>query len=119
MDDNQLNESMAKDLSEYQEKQMVPTNHERDVLFQVLDTWMHQRVKGFDLDHDLKHPDGELSLAAASYAASLPQLWPWTDGWYKPKDRRTNLLRATAFLLSEIVRLDAAAEDAELFAKGT
>jgi hypothetical protein len=85
------------------------------VLSDVLDAWIKQRDKGFDLKHDLLHSDGDLSRAAAAYALygttyananGLPSFWPWPD-WFNPEDRRSNLVRAAAFILSEIVRFDA------------
>jgi len=90
-------------------------DYERKVVSDVLDAWIHQREHGFDLEHDLSHNDGDLSRAAADYALhgthyakanGLPSLWPWGDGC-KPRDRRENLVRAAALLLSEIVRFDA------------
>lgn len=39
-----------------------------------------------------------------------PDLWPWEARHWKPKDRRSNLVRAGALILAEIERLDRAAE---------
>lgn len=65
--------------------------------------------------HDDEHRRGELALAAAAYCVhgldgpvSGPDLWPWAYEWWKPKGRRSNLVRATALLLAEIERLDRA-----------
>jgi hypothetical protein len=81
--------------------------------------------EGWDNDHDDNHQDGELALAGAAYAihglahglphASPPALWPWESHWWKPKDSRRNLIRAAAFLVAEIERLDrmAAAQQAQ------
>lgn len=66
-------------------------------------------------DHDdHEHNNGELSLAAASYALSSTALyggyikfiWPWGNGAWKPKSRRLDLVRAGALILAEIERLD-------------
>jgi hypothetical protein len=91
--------------------------------------------EGWTPEHDDQHDDGELSLAAACYSAHtgvdvaldhLPQpdrvsyrlqqaqdfvrqMWPWDRKWWKPKDRRSNLVRAGALILAEIERLDRAA----------
>lgn len=85
-------------------------------------------VEGFGREHDDKHADGELAAAAACYALGSPlksrmpaantwaweqsrkMVWPWGLEWWKPKDRRRNLVRAAALLLAEIERLDRAAE---------
>ncbi len=38
----------------------------------------------------------------------LRELWPWDWSWWKPKDRRRDLVRAAALLIAEIERLDPA-----------
>jgi hypothetical protein len=40
----------------------------------------------------------------------VPSMWPesWAGSWWKPKDRRRDLVRAAALLLAEIERLDRA-----------
>ena len=115
MTDDQINESMAKDPAAYHKARKCAADYERKVVSDVLDAWIHQRELGFDLEHDLSHNDGDLSRAAADYALhgthyakanGLPSIWPWGDQ-YKPQDRRSNLVRSAAFLLSEITRLDA------------
>lgn len=82
-------------------------------------------VEGWTPEHDDKHGDGELSCAAACYAAGDPdlvsngrQIWPWWDSnrtgrgpawlraWWKPADRRRDLVKAGALILAEIERLD-------------
>lgn len=68
--------------------------------------------EGWSAEHDYEHFNGDLSRAAACYAlhnsGSAPprDLWPWDMEWWKPKDRRRNLVRAAALLLAEIERLD-------------
>jgi hypothetical protein len=37
------------------------------------------------------------------------EIWPWDRKWWKPKDRRRDLVRAGALILAEIERLDRAA----------
>lgn len=96
-------------------------------------------AEGWDAAHDDEHGDGSLALAAACYAAPMatkgksetvdgsggrgetpvwtrkrfvvPLLWPdsWHATWWKPKDRRHDLVRAAALLLAEIERMDRAA----------
>jgi hypothetical protein len=84
--------------------------------------------KGWTPEHDDQHGLGELANAAACYAAThrafkavecvgrgyephtvYRDLWPWLDEWWKPSDRRNNLVRAGALILAEIERLDRAA----------
>ena len=85
-------------------------------------------VEGWTEDHDDRHDKGEMGDAAACYAATVRafageqyvgrayepymayrDLWPWDDNWWKPKDRRRDLVRAGALILAEIERLDRAA----------
>lgn len=81
-------------------------------------------VEGWGAKHDDKHLQGELALAASSYAYAaaapdrerdrllrgrpVPPQWPWAAHWWKPKDRRRDLIRAAALLVAEIERLDRA-----------
>ena len=89
--------------------------------------------EGWTPEHDDEHTDCSLSAAAACYArpfkieidgyglrfeelegetddytADMPLGWPesWTDGWWKPRDYRSNLVRAGALLAAEIDRID-------------
>jgi|GEM_PF-2414678 len=86
--------------------------------------------EGWTPEHDDKHGKGEMANAAAVYAhvATLSEgllssvvedpvrgradivvarrLWPWAVDWFKPKDRRSNLVRAGALIIAEIERLD-------------
>lgn len=75
-------------------------------------------IEGWTPEHDdVEHPHGEMSQAAATYALEatrdnhyrddgLPVTWPWSSGWWKPKDRRRNLIRAAALVVAEIERID-------------
>lgn len=86
-------------------------------------------AEGWTPQHDDKHSDGSMALAAACYACnaatwagrapSIPDSdytqfatpgyrWPWTRQWWKPKSQRSDLVRAAALLLAEIERLDRA-----------
>ena len=66
--------------------------------------------------HDDEHDEDQLAKAAIVYAAPdwLRQffeandisIWPWDRDWWKPKDRRRDLIRAAALLVAEIERLD-------------
>lgn len=68
-------------------------------------------TEGWTPEHDDHHLPNELALAAASYVCAdegdaPPAIWPWDWSWWKPKDRRRNLVKAGALILAEIERLD-------------
>ncbi len=87
---------------------------------------------GFSAARDDAHDKGELAGAAACYAlnacrpgsqdvaaavsAAMRAIWPWAPYWWKPGDRRHDLVKAGALILAEIERLDRAA--AKLAAAG-
>lgn len=90
---------------------MTETQAARDVL---AERERQKTVEGWTVEHDDKHNTGELAEAATCYAmpyrsyrdAVVNIAWPWDRGWWKPKDRRSNLVRAGALILAEIERLD-------------
>jgi hypothetical protein len=68
-------------------------------------------IEGWTPEHDDEHDEGDLAAAAACYSLNKTQigayiLWPWNSTWWKPRDTRSNLVRAAALLLAEIERLD-------------
>ena len=81
-------------------------------------------AEGWSDKHDDVHTSGEIAGAAACYAMhdlsfTIPNiklghtvamlvkdLWPWAQSWWKPTDRRRNLVKAAALLIAEIERLD-------------
>lgn len=92
--------------------------------------------EGWTPVHDDEHEQGEMAMAAACYAAHsststainygldsrrgifprlvsaqdfVGRMWPLAREWWKPKDNRSNLVRAAALLLAEIERIDRAA----------
>jgi hypothetical protein len=89
----------------------------------VLDERQRQvSMEGWTAEHDDEHPRGELALAASCYAEELPKpyrerhpmcpaRWPWSADFWKPKDYRSNLVRAGALILAEIERLDRASAE--------
>lgn len=120
------------------EDQLPPTLSAamRDVF---LERRRHIEVEGFTPEHDDQHRGRGMARAAACYAlfasvsdeareaTDLParmtttgkpisgwtaflELWPWARSWWKPKDRRRDLVRAGALIIAEIERLDRAAE---------
>jgi hypothetical protein len=75
-------------------------------------------VEGWRPEHDNTYTSGELVLAAGAYALygsypahaeDPPVIWPWAAAWWKPRDKRRNLVKAAALILAEIERLDRAA----------
>lgn len=95
----------------------------------------HQGGEGWTDAHDDAYKSSSMAAAAACYAyygslddkyrayehnrhlhrgpgilSVLSHMWPrsWTAAWWKPKDRRRDLVRAAALLLAEIERLDRA-----------
>jgi uncharacterized coiled-coil protein SlyX len=75
-----------------------------------------QSVEGWTPEHDDEHVRGEIASAAAAYAVAGLEggeaisigIWPWSREWWKPKDRRRDLVRAGALIVAEIERLDRA-----------
>jgi len=78
-------------------------------------------VEGWTHQHDDEHEETDacpLLAAAISYADHAwkheyaavmdwpPVTWPWDRSWWKPKDKRRDLVRAAALLIAEIERLD-------------
>ncbi|WP_142847267.1 hypothetical protein [Telmatospirillum sp. J64-1] len=77
-------------------------------------------VEGWTLQHDDKYDAGQLVAAACTYALEATfdgpraprwydMLWPWPLTWWKPKNKRRDLIRAAALIVAEIERLDRAA----------
>lgn len=87
-------------------------------------------AEGWTPEHDDAHSKGELAQAAGVYAlaagshdyrwvlqglpvndylAAAMKLWPWHKSWWKPTDRRRDLVKAGALIVAEIERLDRAA----------
>lgn len=81
--------------------------------------------EGWTSEHDNQHSNGELASAAACYAYNAgsndlnrrwnlghpPAPWPWATVWWKPTDRRRDLIKAAALIVAEIERLDRAAQE--------
>ena len=43
---------------------------------------------------------------SSTLSLDRPKAWPWHTSWWKPTDRRRNLIKAAALLIAEIERLD-------------
>ena len=74
-------------------------------------------VEGWTPENDDAYQSGDIADAAACYAMTSPRMrgdrsapfdWPWAGRWWKPTDRRRNLVKAGALILAEIERLDRA-----------
>lgn len=88
--------------------------------------------EGWTEEHDDAHRKGELVAAAMSYltnalvyalvrarkvmtiadlmersrTAPPTSQWPWDKKWWKPKTRRSNIVRSIAMLIAELERID-------------
>jgi hypothetical protein len=107
----------------------IVADHDDRRLKAVLDV-LGERLRqvdgeGWTPEHDDEYVLGEMAGAAGAYAlwdkagprvrsrwdrenGGIPNCWPWAPRWWKPKDRRSNLVRAGALILAEIERLDRA-----------
>ena len=72
-------------------------------------------AEGWTSEQDDAYNPGVLAEAGGIYALhafdpfrakEAPEGWPWSPGWWKPKDPRTNLVKAGALVLAEIERID-------------
>ena len=68
--------------------------------------------EGWTHGHDAKHLPSTLALAAQCYLdahgedAPCPDKWPFAHGWWKPKARIKNLIRAGALFLAAAERAE-------------
>jgi hypothetical protein len=75
-------------------------------------------AEGWTAEHDDAHANGELAKAAGCYALydnrkayprfMPPEPWPFDWCWWKPANRRRDLVRAAALIIAEIERMDRA-----------
>ncbi|HEJ3968946.1 TPA: hypothetical protein SL459_006590, partial [Pseudomonas aeruginosa] len=68
-------------------------------------------AEGWTPEHDDLYCAAELPRAAAAYILNgandeAPAIWPFSAKWWKPRDARSNYVRAGALILAEIERLD-------------
>ncbi|HFX0526298.1 hypothetical protein [Pseudomonas aeruginosa] len=76
-------------------------------------------AEGWTPEHDDLYCAAELPRAAAAYILNgandeAPAIWPFSAKWWKPRDARSNYVRAGALILAEIERLDRAAHGKEV-----
>jgi hypothetical protein len=100
---------------------LPPMTNSKSVIEEIAAERQRQiEQEGWTPAHDNQHDAGEMADAAACYAMTteirnltalgMPLrllVWPssWS-GWWKPKDRRRDLIRAAALIVAEIERLD-------------
>ncbi len=96
--------------------QVIGTCRQRVVKDVVEERQRQLTGEGFDVHHDAKYTKNELVRAAVCYALPAAmrvnaKFWPWAKKWWKPKDRRRDLVRAAALLIAELERMDRAQPD--------
>lgn len=97
--------------AERQEQEEVHSAAARDVL---AERRRQIEAEGMTTAGDDGYHAAELPRAAAAYILNgsndeAPCIWPWAKAWWKPRDARSNYVRAGALILAEIERLDRAA----------
>lgn len=101
---------------------------ERDALTSAAKDVLAERQRqityeGWTPEHDDAYQVGVLADAAACYLlnrhnaqgnarnlldTAFRYLWPWAASWWKPTDRRRDLVKAGALIIAEIERIDRA-----------
>lgn len=95
----------------------LDSNQSRGVSDVIVERQRQINIEGWSSDHDDQHSYGEMALAAGCYvmfgrcfnADNPPKYWPWDKKWWKPSDKRRNLVKAAALIIAEIERIDRAA----------
>lgn len=99
---------------------MVEVKHTRAAIDVLAERHRQVMVEGWTPEHDDKHDGGQMAQAAAAYAYEASRsdhqrdidrndpspIWPWDSEWWKPTDRRRDLVKAAALIIAEIDRLD-------------
>lgn len=68
-------------------------------------------VEGYDVKHDFSEPLNSIVAAAVSYAMcdidmkEAEAWWQWDFKYWKPKDRRRNLVRAGALIAAALDKM--------------
>ncbi len=62
--------------------------------------------EGWTPEHDDQWVSSQIADAASCYLEGSMWRWPWDKGWWKPTDRRRNLVKAGALIAAEIDRLN-------------
>lgn len=87
----------------------------------------HHSREGFTNAKDDQYAPGVLGAAGAAYAIAAsdkvhplfqkdstfytrsPDIWPWSENWWKPTNPRRALVKAAALIIAEIEKMDRAA----------
>ena len=78
-------------------------NAEHGASLIVRERQRQQYVEGYTAEHDqYEHNAGELARAGQAYEHNDVRLFPWAMQWWKPKDLRSNLIRAGALYQAEM-----------------
>ena len=81
-----------------------------DVIQEIMAERSKQQSYGFDAAHDDKYEADELLRASICYASDIGKgttlKWPWCSSWWKPRNRRCNLIRAIALLVAYVESTD-------------
>lgn len=97
----------------------APSDALRDIMAERL---RQITAEGWTHCNDDAYQTGDLANAAACYAMTAPMMdrdrtapaiWPWAASWWKPTNRRRDLIKAGALILAEIERLDRTAAPTE------
>lgn len=102
------------------------------IIYQIMAERERQISKEcWSIEHDDAHAKGEMARAAAMYALPEPYrqitilanhekqvqldryMWPWEASWWKPTNRRRDLIKAAALIVAEIERLSRADASAD------
>lgn len=84
-------------------------NNHKSKVVQEITTERQRQIEneGWSVGHDDDHHVSDLTDAALCYEDALgdfdspePNHWPWERKWWKPKDRRRNLIRSGALYLA-------------------
>ena len=101
-----------------------PAPVDREDIGRALADAMRERQRQVDAEgwisqHDDQYRNDELPRAAICYLLGNAGNWPWSRNWWKPTDRRRDLVKAAALIVAEIERLDRAAARSSAGEKGT
>lgn len=97
-----------------------PTQQGLDALTKAASSVLAERARqiaaeGYTPEQDDGYNPGVLALHGGLYACHAydnltkkraPEGWQWDEKWWKPKDPRSNLVKAGALVLAEIERID-------------
>jgi hypothetical protein len=127
--DAEMESALAADAEKLAQIGLDSGDHTSVVVRDVEAERRRQVVKeGYSNTHDDGYTHSELVYAAICYAreagcsdepkalygivdpSDYPDDWPWDVGYWKPKTKRDDLVRAAALLIAEIERIDRASK---------